>query len=174
MLQKTILVVVSVALIICGYNLYREKEANRDLGSRIEYLELQLKAEIQRRIAESRQSQEKLYAQFSKDKNGRLPVDVINEYLQANRQKNYKAMYELMVEVPDDVSLEVFVKGAEKDSSFIEYYNIEDFILLSKDRAVVFITYKMRMGDKTFYQYWEPWACVRENDIWKVRWLPRQ
>lgn len=169
MFQKTALMVLLITLVICSYKFYQEREVNRDLVFRLENLEGTIKSQI----AASKLMHEELYSFFSRDKNGKLPTDVLNAYLQARIEKNPKAMYELM-QVPVDITFNEFEKSVEIDGSVFEHYIIEDFILYSKDTAVVFLTYKNRVGNKTFSYNWEPWACVNENDVWKVRWLPRQ
>lgn len=169
MLQKIVLMSLTIALIMLGYSFYHAREVNGDLMLRIEHLESILKNQI----TECKQLNEGLYLSSSKDKYGKLPRDVLDEYLRAIRQRDYKLMYQL-TQVPDDISYEQFIQEMKRDNSIVEHYTIEDFLLHSKDRATVFLSYKIRIDNKVISFDWEPWSCIKENGIWKIRWLPRQ
>ncbi|MGQ9558090.1 MAG: hypothetical protein ACUVTU_09065 [Desulfurispora sp.] len=169
MLQKILLTLLTIAFIILGYSFHNLREINGNLMLRMEQLESILKNQV----AECKQLNEGLYLSSSKDKYGKTPVDVLDEYLQAERQRDYWLMYQL-TQVPDDISYEQFIHEMKRDNSFVEHYDIEDFLLYSKDRATVFLSYKIRIDNKVTSFDWEPWSCIKENGIWKIRWLPRQ
>jgi hypothetical protein len=166
MVQKIILFILLVITTTIGYKFIHLKEENKDLYLQIEQLESILKMQIEK--------QKDNYSEYAIDVNGNSPNDIINEYMEAKLSSNFKKMYELL-EVPEDISYESFVKDFQNDPSRIIQYKVEDYLLTSDSNAAVFITYKIRMeNNKTSTYNWEPWACIKVNGVWKVRWLPRQ
>ncbi|HBC94963.1 MAG TPA: hypothetical protein DCZ10_19200 [Pelotomaculum sp.] len=172
MLKKAILAIFVLSLLLNGYLysiLQKEIKISAGLNQRIEHL----RGIISLQISRNRSQQEQLYSSSSKDKNGNLPSDVLNEYLQAKINNDYATTYRLL-QVPSDINYERYCEELKGDTSILISYQIEDYILRSEESAVVFLTHETRFRNITFYYDWEPWACMKENDVWKVRWLARQ
>jgi len=172
MLKKATLAILVISLTLNGYlysRMQKEIKISAGLSQRLEHL----RGTISLQISQNKSRQEQLYSSSSKDKNGNLPSDVLNEYLQAKINGDYAAAYRLL-QVPSDMNYERYCEELKGDTSILLSYQIEDYILRSEESAIVFLTYESRFGNNTFYYDWEPWVCVKENNVWKVRWLARQ
>lgn len=61
------------------------------------------------------------------------------------------------------------------DDELLEY-SVHGYEVMGRQNAAVYVTHRVRY--RSSGQVWsferEPWSCIKENGVWKVRWLPRQ
>lgn len=126
-------------------------------------------------LEEHKQDHKELYSTAAKDKFGRTPADLVDLYFKSETNNDYVTMYNL-TQLPEDISFERYKSERERESDSHRYmnYTIEDYLLCSHESSMVYITYEIEWDDRTDKLIWEPWACVKVNDEWKLRWLARQ
>ena len=107
---------------------------------------------------------------------GKNPSDVVIDYFNAAMTGDYETAY-LLHPLGNDVikpKLEEFTK--EQQESVIYDYMVMDYIITEIDRSVVKVQYVLEPGyeDKTILINKTYWTCIKENDIWKIEWMPEQ
>jgi hypothetical protein len=110
-----------------------------------------------------------------RDMTGATPDDVVKRYLRAIFFKDWTEAYECLGLVPEDVSLSRYVEEMSRVRDRYVDALIVGYSIKAENSAAVYVTYTYRWSDgteRTFAK--EPWACIKENGVWKVRWLPRQ
>jgi len=110
-----------------------------------------------------------------RDMTGATPDDVVKRYLQAIFFKDWAGSYACLGLAPEDMSLSRYVEEMSRVRDRYVDALIVGYSIKAENSAAVYVTYTYRWSDgteRTFAK--EPWACIKENGVWKVRWLPRQ
>ncbi|AVX21026.1 MULTISPECIES: hypothetical protein [Carboxydocella] len=147
-----------------------DREINQ-LKSDITYLEEQVRI-LQ---DELKKAKEDIITLATVDIDGKTPRDVVLQYLQAAKRRDWKAMYKVY-QVPDDMSYTEFKQSMDRVNyvKLLEF-QVGNFEVLSGNHAIVYVTYTDKFSDgRIVKEVNEPWSCVRVNGRWMVRWLPRQ
>jgi hypothetical protein len=107
---------------------------------------------------------------------GKNPSDVVTDFFNAAMTGDYETAYLLHLQGDDVIKpkLEEFTK--EQQESVIYDYMVMDYIMNEIDRSAVRVQYVLDPGyeDKTILINKTYWTCIKENDIWKIEWMPEQ
>lgn len=148
----------------------KSKEEINQLNSKVTRLEEKVR-DMEQNISRIR---EDIVTSTTVDIDGKTPKDVMVQFLKAEQRRNWKAMYEIY-QIPSDISYNEFVDSMRRSDGGPVDFKIGDYKIMSGDHAIVYVTYTYKYENgKSFKQVNEPWACVKVNGKWKVRWLPRQ
>ncbi|MDI6894528.1 MAG: hypothetical protein QME70_07965 [Bacillota bacterium] len=78
--------------------------------------------------------------------------------------------------VPDDVNLKEYADQLERSDDELLEYSVHGYEMMGRENAAVYVSYRARYrssGQVSSCKR-EPWSCIKENGVWKVRWLPWQ
>ncbi|MGB9866495.1 MAG: hypothetical protein ACPLPR_01105 [Bacillota bacterium] len=161
-------------------------QAVEQLRSRVSELEAQVRtlreelASVEARSGQLEQQlilvKKELYGRFEHDSRGETPDRVMTRYLEATRAKDWVKAFRCLGSVPDEISLELYVREMERADDELLEYSVNGYELLDPEHAIVYVTHRFRYtsnGQVLSFER-EPWSCVKEKGVWKVRWLPRQ
>ncbi|MDI6895321.1 MAG: hypothetical protein QME70_12120 [Bacillota bacterium] len=117
-----------------------------------------------------------VYGRFERDSRGETPDVVMLRYLDALRARDWVRAYGCLGLVPDDVNLKGYADQMERSDDELLEYSVHGYEMMSREHAAVYVTYRVRY--RSSGQVWsferEPRSSIKENGVWKVRWLPRQ
>ncbi|MGB9867406.1 MAG: hypothetical protein ACPLPR_05795 [Bacillota bacterium] len=110
------------------------------------------------------------------DSKGGTPDVVMCHYLAACLAKDWVGAFGCLGLIPDDVTLELFMLEREQADDELLEYRVEGYQLLDPEHATVYVSYRFRYrsSGQVFTGREEPWSCMRQDGLWKVRWLPRR
>jgi predicted nuclease with TOPRIM domain len=117
-----------------------------------------------------------VYGRFERDLRGETPDAVMLRYLDALRAKDWVRAYGCLGLVPDDVDLKRYAYQMDRSDDELLDYSVHGYEMMGRENAAVYVTYRVRYRSNghVFNLEREPWSCIKENGVWKVRWLPRQ
>jgi outer membrane murein-binding lipoprotein Lpp len=179
----------TVLLAGCSGSREQAAEAGREAGelaSKVAELEAQLGslreelAAVEARGGQLEQQlglvKKEVYGRFERDSRGETPDGVMLRYLGALRARDWVRAYACLGLIPDDVDLKGYAEQMERSDDELLEYSVHGYEMMGRENAAVYVTCRVRY--RSTGRVWsferEPWSCIKENGVWKVRWLPRQ
>lgn len=111
---------------------------------------------------------------LARDAGGNTPDVVVETYLNAERQEDWRTSYECLAEAP--LSFEEYIEDIRRSGMRIVDYKISGYSLWDGEHAAVYISLTVRYegAETDTHIEAEPWRVIKHQGQWKVRWLARQ
>lgn len=115
-----------------------------------------------------------IFPELVRDAGRNTPDVVVERYLDAERQEDWRTAYECLAEVP--LSFEEYTEDVKRSGMKLIDYKISGYHLWDGEHAGVYVSLTVRYegAEADTHIETEPWRVIKHQGKWKVRWLARQ